>query len=73
MAARRFGFAGLGQMGGPMAANMAAAGFDLSVHDKAGTAERAPDGAKAVNFPGILDSYIWSLSAITGVFQGCRT
>ncbi|MCH8238384.1 MAG: NAD(P)-dependent oxidoreductase [Proteobacteria bacterium] len=46
MAARRFGFAGLGQMGGPMAANMAAAGFDLLVHDKAGTAERAPEGAK---------------------------
>ena len=46
MAAARFGFAGLGQMGGPMAANMAAAGFDLSVHDKAGTAERAPEGAK---------------------------
>jgi len=46
MAARRFGFAGLGQMGGPMATNMSAAGFDLSVYDKAGTAERAPDGAK---------------------------
>ena len=46
MSAMRFGFAGLGQMGGPMAANMAAAGFDLSVYDKAGTAERAPDGAK---------------------------
>lgn len=46
MAARRFGFAGLGQMGGPMAANMVAAGFDLSVYDKAGTAGRVPDGAK---------------------------
>ena len=46
MAARRFGFAGLGQMGGPKATNMSAAGFDLSVYDKAGTAERAPDGAK---------------------------
>ena len=34
----RFGFAGLGQMGGPMATNIAAAGFDLSVFDKAGTA-----------------------------------
>lgn len=46
MTAKRFGFAGLGQMGGPMAANIAAAGFDLSVFDQAGTAERAPDGAK---------------------------
>ena len=46
MSAMRFGFAGLGQMGGPMAANIVAAGFDLSVFDKAGTAERAPDGAK---------------------------
>ena len=45
MSAMRFGFAGLGQMGGPMAANIVAAGFDLSVFDKAGTAERAPDGA----------------------------
>lgn len=49
MTAMRFGFAGLGQMGGPMAANIAAAGFDLSVFDKAGTAGRAPDGAKPVN------------------------
>jgi len=46
MSAMRFGFAGLGQMGGPMAANIVAAGFDLSVFDKAGTAERASDGAK---------------------------
>jgi 3-hydroxyisobutyrate dehydrogenase-like beta-hydroxyacid dehydrogenase len=43
-----FGFAGLGQMGGPMAANIAKSGVDLSVFDKAGTAERAPEGASAV-------------------------
>ncbi len=43
MTSGRFGFAGLGQMGGPMAANIAAGGFELSVYDKAGTAERAPD------------------------------
>ncbi len=49
MTATRFGFAGLGQMGGPMAANIAAAGFDLCVFDKAGTAGRAPEGAKPVN------------------------
>ncbi len=43
--APRLGFIGLGQMGGPMAANIAKAGFELAVFDKAGTAERAPAGA----------------------------
>ncbi len=41
----RLGFIGLGQMGRPMAANIAKGGFGLAVFDKAGTAERAPDGA----------------------------
>jgi 3-hydroxyisobutyrate dehydrogenase-like beta-hydroxyacid dehydrogenase len=36
------GFAGLGQMGGPMAANIAKGGFALVVYDKAGTAKRTP-------------------------------
>ena len=40
----KLGFIGLGQMGGPMAANIAKGGFDLTVYDMAGTAERAPDG-----------------------------
>lgn len=40
------GFIGLGQMGHPMAANIAASGAELIVYDKAGTVERAPDGAK---------------------------
>jgi 3-hydroxyisobutyrate dehydrogenase len=40
------GFVGLGNMGGPMAANLAAAGIPLLVYDKAGTADRAPDGAE---------------------------
>jgi len=44
----RFGFAGLGQMGGPMAANIAKGGFALAVYDKAGTAARAPDKAMPV-------------------------
>ncbi len=44
---KRFGFIGLGQMGGPMAANIAAGGFPLVVHDRAG-AELAPDGAEAL-------------------------
>ncbi|MCH7930505.1 MAG: hypothetical protein IIA01_08390, partial [Proteobacteria bacterium] len=34
MATETFGFIGLGKMGGPMAANLAAAGWNLSVHDK---------------------------------------
>lgn len=41
----RFGFIGLGTMGGPMAAHMARKGLDLVVYDVAGTAERAPKGA----------------------------
>ena len=41
------GFIGLGQMGGPMAANIARGGFELSVFDRAGTAERAPEGTTA--------------------------
>jgi 3-hydroxyisobutyrate dehydrogenase len=40
------GFVGLGNMGGPMAANLAASGIPLLVYDKAGTADRAPDGAE---------------------------
>ncbi len=38
----RLGFVGLGNMGGPMAANIARAGFGLTVYDKAGTIARAP-------------------------------
>ncbi|NQU61710.1 MAG: NAD(P)-dependent oxidoreductase, partial [Rhodospirillales bacterium] len=49
MAPKQFGFAGLGQMGGPMAANIAKGGHTLFVYDKAGTAERAPDKAQPVN------------------------
>lgn len=65
MSAMRFGFAGLGQMGGPMAANIVAAGFDLSVFDKAGTAERAPDGAKPLEsldaLAAVVDTLVLSL------------
>ena len=43
------GFIGLGNMGRPMADNLAAAGHRLCVHDSAGTAERAPPGATAVS------------------------
>jgi 3-hydroxyisobutyrate dehydrogenase len=44
----KIGFIGLGQMGGPMATNIAKGGFDLSVYDKAGTQERAPEGARII-------------------------
>jgi 3-hydroxyisobutyrate dehydrogenase len=43
------GFVGLGQMGGPMAANIAKSGAEIIVYDKAGTSERAPEGAKLAN------------------------
>ena len=47
MSGLRLGFIGLGQMGGPMAANIARGGFELSVFDQAGTTARAPEGATA--------------------------
>lgn len=42
----RYGFIGLGNIGGPMAANLQKKGFGLVCFDKAGTAERAPAGAE---------------------------
>ena len=49
-----YGFVGLGNMGAPMAANIAKNGFELSVYDKAGSAQRAPANTIAVeNFAGI--------------------
>ncbi len=49
MSHRVLGFIGLGQMGGPMAANIAKGGFELRVFDKAGAQALAPEGAKAVD------------------------
>ena len=40
------GFIGLGNMGGPMSANLIAAGRRLVVFDAAGTAQRAPHGTE---------------------------
>lgn len=40
-----YGFIGLGNMGAPMSANLAKAGFALVVHDAAGTQGRAPAAA----------------------------
>lgn len=48
MTAATYGFIGLGNMGAPMAANMAKAGFELTVYDKAGSAQRAPEHTRAV-------------------------
>ncbi len=43
--AMTLGYIGLGNMGTPMVVNMLKAGLGVCVHDKAGTAERAPEGA----------------------------
>ena len=42
MSPRVYGFLGLGNMGSPMAANVAAAGFDVVGYDAAGTKDRLP-------------------------------
>lgn len=44
-----YGFVGLGQMGGPMAANLAQGGFAVLAYDKAGTEARLPEGARAAD------------------------
>ncbi len=46
MADTLFGFIGLGNMGRPMARNARATGIAMIVHDIAGTADRAPEGAE---------------------------
>jgi 3-hydroxyisobutyrate dehydrogenase-like beta-hydroxyacid dehydrogenase len=43
------GFIGLGNIGGPIAANVSAGGFPLLAYDAAGTAARLPKGAVAAN------------------------
>lgn len=45
----QIGFIGLGDMGAPMAANIARAGFNPVVFDKAGTSGRAPEHSLAAN------------------------
>jgi len=64
----RFGFAGLGQMGGPMAANIARGGFELSVFDQAGTAERAPEGATAAEGSVVMVDFVGRIEGET--FEG---
>ena len=46
MTSHAIGFVGLGNMGGPMAANLAGAGQDIVVYDAAGTQARAPRRAQ---------------------------
>ena len=45
MGSSEIGFVGLGNMGGPMATNLARSGRAVVVHDAAGTQARAPQGA----------------------------
>ena len=42
MTTARYGFVGLGNMGGPISRNMTKAGFELIVYDKAGPEQRSP-------------------------------
>jgi 3-hydroxyisobutyrate dehydrogenase len=44
MSPRVYGFLGLGNMGSPMAANIAAAGYEVIGYDAAGTKDRKPEG-----------------------------
>ena len=46
MTPRAIGFVGLGNMGGPMAGNLAGSGHEVVVFDAAGTQARAPRGAR---------------------------
>ena len=71
------GFVGLGEMGGPMAAKIAGGGFDLVVYDKAGSAKRAPAGARPVEtlaqIAEVTDSIFLSLPggpAVIAVAEG---
>jgi 3-hydroxyisobutyrate dehydrogenase len=49
MSGTAYGFIGLGNMGGPMCANLAATGFDVTAFDAAGTQARLPAGATAAD------------------------
>lgn len=49
MPQKAIGFIGLGNMGRPMTENLVKSGQDIIVHDAAGTAARAPRGARLAN------------------------
>lgn len=76
MTSATVGFLGLGKIGSPMAANVAAAGFDLVCFDIAGTVGRLPAGAVAAGsvaeVAGRADTILMSLpdgSATVGVAE----
>jgi 3-hydroxyisobutyrate dehydrogenase len=50
----KLGFIGLGDMGAPMARNIAAAGFDLVVSDKFADSDRCPEGARWADNAGAI-------------------
>ena len=62
MSGHEYGFVGLGNMGGPMCANLIAAGLTLQVFDAAGTETRAPRGS------GIAESIAGLASSVDTIF-----
>ncbi|MDG2269003.1 MAG: NAD(P)-dependent oxidoreductase [Alphaproteobacteria bacterium] len=54
MATNTFGFIGLGNMGGPMCANLIGAGLSVHVFDSADTAALAPEGSTIVESVEVL-------------------
>ncbi len=58
MPQKAIGFIGLGNMGGPMTKNLMKSGQDIIVHDAAGTAARAPRGARLANSTAALASMV---------------
>ena len=65
------GFVGLGNMGRPMATNVARAGFELVAYDAAGTAERLPDGAVAA--ANLTDVFTRADTVLLSVPDGAAT
>ena len=66
------GFVGLGNMGRPMADNIAAAGFDLVCFDAAGTAERAA-GRRDTRRPAPADVFARADTVLLSVPDGAVT
>lgn len=76
MTQEKTGFIGLGNIGKPIAMNIAHAGFEMTVFDIAGTAERAPSGAhvaasstEVAENSDIIFLSLPSLSALTAVID----
>jgi 3-hydroxyisobutyrate dehydrogenase len=65
------GFVGLGNMGKPMATNVAKAGFELICFDAAGTQERLPDGAIAAE--SLTDVFARADTLLLSVPDGAAT